>query len=686
MKKFIAKLMCISSILSLTSCGLNIVEDSSSSSISNSPISSVNSTSNKIESTSPVEKIELVAPKLLINEETGVVSWDKVNGAECYNYIINDGEVKTTDGTTLKLEDKSTVSVQAVAKNEYSKWSNAATFYDTSDVVLEGTGKNHYIYFHDTTYTKVVVKDGGKVNRPNDPSKVNHTFDNWYSDPFYKTLFDFNKPIHESTVIYAHYTPSDLINNVVYWVKANTYITSSIQSSYTSESGWKYIPLKLVEGTSVKEFTTVVTVSGATSELPGQFIIMDGLDDNPGRTYYKNGTSDFTISEDGTYRITFSVETLYNVNLNAKIEKISAPKNYQNNYGIELETPTVDVNSENNMAFFSQVNNADSYEVIINNRTSTITKTNHITLNKGEHITVRAIKDNSIYSNWSIPKANINYSYAEKEEEKTHAYVYFYDSNTNAEKVLINTYVNAITVSKQGYTFDGWYLDLNTTKKATFPYLVTENVVFYPKWIGNSDELTKEYYELVDSTGNKKAGLVLNLDNYDFYEYEAKGVYLAFGEQYYVRSLTENKEWGPYTVDESISYNIYFSEDNIWDANTDNASNIYFAKTIRTIYFTNNKHWTDTIYVYCWSSSTNQHYASWPGTEMTYYETNTYGEDIYKFDVDVTKYDMIIFSHGTNKVVVTQTVDISLSSHTNSGFYVTDKNSAGKYEIGTYSK
>ena len=685
MKKFIKKLICISSLLSLTSCGLNIVEDSSSSS-KNSPISSVNSTSNKIESTSPVEKIELVAPKLLINEETGVVTWDKVNGAECYNYVINDGEVKTTDGTTLKLEDKSTVSVQAVAKNEYSKWSNAATFYDTSDVVLEGTGKNHYVYFHDTTYTKAVVKDGGKVSRPNDPSKVNHTFDNWYSDPFYQTLFDFNKPIHESTVIYAHYTPSDLINNVVYWVKANTYITSSIQSSYTSESGWKFIPLSLVENSSIKEFSTIVTVNGATAALPGQFIIMDGLDDNAGRTYYKNGSSDFTIGEDGTYRITFSVETLYGVNSNAKIEKITVPVNYQNNYGIELETPTVDVNSENNMAFFSQVNNADSYEVIINNRTSTITKTNHITLNKGEHITVRAIKDNSIYSNWSIPKANINYSYAEKEEEKTHAYVYFYDSNTNAEKVLINTYVNAITVSKQGYTFDGWYLDLNTTKKATFPYLVTENVVFYPKWIGNSDELTKEYYELVDSTGNKKAGLVLNLDNYDFYEYEAKGVYLAFGEQYYVRSLTENKEWGPYTVDESISYNIYFSEDNIWDANTDNASNIYFAKTIRTIYFTNNKHWTDTIYVYCWSSSTNQHYASWPGTEMTYYETNSYGEKIYTYDVDVTKYDMIIFSHGSNGTIVTQTVDISLNTYTNNGFYVTEKNSAGKYEIGTYSR
>ena len=47
---------------------------------------------------------------------------------------------------------------------------------------------------------------------------------------------------------------------------------------------------------------------------------------------------------------------------------------------------------------------------------------------------------------------------------------------------------------------------------------------------------------------------------------------------------------------------------------------------------------------------------------------------------------MIVFSHGTNKVVVTQTVDISLSSTDDNGFYVTNKNSSGKYEIASYSR
>ena len=70
---------------------------------------------------------------------------------------------------------------------------------------------------------------------------------------------------------------------------------------------------------------------------------------------------------------------------------------------------------------------------------------------------------------------------------------------------------------------------------------------------------------------------------------------------------------------------------------------------------------------------------------MTYLETNSYGQQVYTIDVDVSVYDMIIFSHGTNGNIVTQTIDISLNNNDN-GFYVTNKNSSGKYEIATYSR
>ena len=126
---------------------------------------------------------------------------------------------------------------------------------------------------------------------------------------------------------------------------------------------------------------------------------------------------------------------------------------------------------------------------------------------------------------------------------------------------------------------------------------------------------------------------------------------------------------------------MYFSEENSWDG-----SNVYIANANTRIYFSNAKHWSDTIYVYLWNSTTNDKPASWPGVEMTYLETNSYGEEIYYIDVDLSLYDSVIFSHGTNKNVVTQTIDIKLSEGSSNGYYVTNKNSQGKYEVGTYSR
>lgn len=663
----------VSLLTVLTSCNLSIGNNSSSSNITSQFINTTLST-----------------PILSLNYDNGVVTWDSIANAEYYNYVINDGEVKTTTSTTLKLEDKTNVSVQAVNNNTYSKWSNAVTYYDVSDIKLDVYNTSHLVYFFDSNIPSVTVKDGDKVNRPINPQKECYVFDNWYKDPFYQTLFDFNEPILESTIIYANYTPTELVDNTYYWIKGNENMTSSVQSSFSSESGWKFIPLNINSYGNIKEFSAVVTVHNASNTSPCKFLVMDGFDDNPGRTYWKNNNSDFEINTNGTYRITFSVETLYMLNgnqVNVKIESLSSGTlSYAKNYGIELVTPTVEVDSDNNKAIISKVDNADSYEVIINNKKPITVTTNEVILNKGEHISVRAVKDNLIYSNWSVPKANINYIYKEDNSEKTHAYVYFYESNEVAQRVELNSYVDSKKITKDGYEFKGWYLDLAKTKQATFPYLVTENTVFYPKWKETTDVLNKEYYSLTNSSGTKVAGLTWNLDNYEFYEYEAKNIYLVFGEQYYVKSLETNKSWGPYTVKESGTYNIYFSEDHVWNANTDEASNIYIGSNSKKIYFTNVKGWSDTIYAYVWNDSSNQYYKSWPGVEMTYLENNGYGQQVYVIDVDTSLYDMIIFSHGTNKVVVTQTVDISLTSTNDNGFYVTNKNSSGKYEIATYSR
>ena len=662
-----------------SSCISNsLISESNNSSSENTISSSISSS--RTESTSSSSSIikELNSPSLSI-DQNGVVTFEKIDNALYYEYIINAGEINSTFNNVIELNDKENVSVRAVNDYAYSEWSNAITFYDTSDIVLEGDGNYHKVYFHNTNYEPIDVLSNTKIDKPNDPYKEHHTFDNWYCDPFYQTVFDFNLPIMESTIIYANYIKSDLINDVYFWIKANDKMTSNIQSS---NSSWRFIPLKLKENSSIKEFEAIVNVNNASASDPCKFLVMDGFDDLDGRTYYKNNNEDFKITNNGTYKITFSVETLYLLNgneVNVKYEVINNTLSLNLPFNLELETPEVEVDIDNNRAYWNKIDKANSYEVIINNGISKIINTNSINLDKKEHISIRAIGENS-YSKWSIPKANINYIYQDKEESSTHAFVYFYDSNLDAFKVEKNTYVNSIELFKEGYEFKGWYLDLAKTKKVSFPYLVTDNVIFYPKW-EMKDILTKEYYSLIDSSNNKVCGLTWNIDNYDFYEYETPSVYLLKNETYYIINNENNNRFGPYSVDSDNEYIIYFSEEHIWDVNTDKASNIYIALQEVYFYFTNALNWSGTIYAYLWNDNSNEYYKSWPGVEMEFAKRNSYGQDIYKVNVDLNKYTHIIFSNGS-----AQTIDLSLEGcSNNSAFYTKSETENGKYKCGTYT-
>jgi F0F1-type ATP synthase beta subunit len=83
----------------------------------------------------------------------------------------------------------------------------------------------------------------------------------------------------------------ELIDNVYYWIKANDKMSASNQSSFTSNSGWRFIPLIENNNSKIKEFSAIVNVSNASINSVCQFLVMDGFDDNSGRTYYKNGNN-----------------------------------------------------------------------------------------------------------------------------------------------------------------------------------------------------------------------------------------------------------------------------------------------------------------------------------------------------------------------------------------------------------
>lgn len=665
-----------------TSSGSSSNNTSTSTSSNNTSSGSIsNSTSSGSSTEKPIAKLE--APILTINEETGIVTWDSIKDATHYNYIINDGDIQTSTTSTIALSDRSTISVQAANASAISDWSNPITYFDVNDIIVPAE-KTIHVTFHNTTLSPISLTSGKTVAKPNDPIKNNYTFDNWYADPFYKEVFDFNTPLYDSTIIYANYTPNELIDNVYFWIKGDNLMSSSIQSTTTAHD-WRFIPMHVNKGQhEFKEFMATITVSGATTAEPCNFIIMDGFDNNPGRNYWKYNGQDFSITTDGIYNIYFSVEHLHKLNgvtSNVWIElapnSASTIKNLHPDNTEKLSTPLVNINEENDIASWDKIDNADGYEVVINNRKPLYLTETNINLNKKEHITVRAISEDYISSNWSIPKANLNY--VQENNNPIYAYVYYHDSNLSSQKVSLNTPINVINnPTKEGFVFDGWYLDIALTKPVVFPYIVTKNTVFYPKWTKENYQ-TDIYYNLCDNNGNIIKGLTWNLDNYNFLEYETGRVTLQPNTNYYIKNLDSTKTWGPYTVSSIGYYKIYFSEENVWDVGSDNARNVYIAKDTITIYFSNSMYWSGTIKAYMWKDGNPV--VEWPGSDMTFHKTNSYGQDIYEVTVDLYLADYIIFNDGSS-----QTVDIPLSDVKNgTGFYANDeKDEKGHNTVSSY--
>ncbi|MBQ7040367.1 MAG: S-layer homology domain-containing protein [Clostridia bacterium] len=65
--------------------------------------------------------------------------------------------------------------------------------------------KRTVIFNVDGATTSVVIADGKKVTKPQDPVKEGYTFDGWYEDKKFEVPYDFNVEVTESIVLYAKF-------------------------------------------------------------------------------------------------------------------------------------------------------------------------------------------------------------------------------------------------------------------------------------------------------------------------------------------------------------------------------------------------------------------------------------------------------------------------------------------------
>lgn len=84
--------------------------------------------------------------------------------------------------------------------------------YDTwfESVYQPSSLATYYTVTFDTDGGTVIpsesVRSGSKATKPADPTKESYTFDGWYSEDTFTTVFDFDDPITADTTVYAKFT------------------------------------------------------------------------------------------------------------------------------------------------------------------------------------------------------------------------------------------------------------------------------------------------------------------------------------------------------------------------------------------------------------------------------------------------------------------------------------------------
>ena len=626
---------------------------------------SVKESESEIESETESESqvpTSIEAPNITISEN--VVSWQDVNNAEIYEYSINGRTPVLTSENYVALNDGENVSVRSINQTHslYSDFSKAVTYFESLNFDYEY--KKVIVYFHNSDISPMQIQAGEAIGTGPIANKTHYDFVNWYKDPYFEEIFDFSKPIYEDTIVYAKWNPKSY-RNATYWVKCNDLVLS--EDKYEMGVGkFDYIPMKLMENSNPKIFTSLVTIENSSASSPAYFLITDGLDGTGQRNYWKINNQDFAITQNGTYLITFSTETEYQVDgyiTNAKYELVTTP-NYAPNYAAN-DVVTVSVMEEGNYATWNVIPSAVGYEYVIDNGEIQYVKSNSnriVDLYDGQHISVRARYEVG-HSMWSTPAANHIYKEA---EINPYTYAYFIGSDTSSIKVLKGESITLEGInieSKDGYNFVGWYLDIALTKKASFPYILNENTSFYPKFDGVADN-TKVHYYLKNSNHETVATFTWNLEKYTYDEYESSVVNLTAEAQYYITNLDGSKKWENVYVHTNNSYRIYFSEDYLWGVGTDKVRHFYISCLSIDLYFSAPQDWMNVNY-YAWGDSGFK--KAWPGEAAEYVKTNSYGQKQYKVNLNVEIYNNIIFNNGQGK----QTCDIPLDGvGNNTGFYI----------------
>lgn len=168
----------------------------------------------------------------------------------------------------------------------------------------------------------VVVKEGKKVSKPEDPKKDNYTFNGWYTDSKLKTAYDFEKTVSDNITLYAKWQAKVTGGGGVY-IPPSGGTPSSYTVTFNSKGGSAVDSVTVTSGATIsapaeptkemKVFTGWYTDSACTNlfdfttPITGSITLYAGWEDDHAAM---NGQkiSDLTIFKEALVATTFDIQ------------------------------------------------------------------------------------------------------------------------------------------------------------------------------------------------------------------------------------------------------------------------------------------------------------------------------------------------------------------------------------------
>ncbi|MBH5319632.1 InlB B-repeat-containing protein [Paenibacillus sp. GSMTC-2017] len=331
------------------------------------------------------------------------------------------------------------------------------------------------------------IEYGSLPTKPADPSRTGYTFENWYTDSSFTTLYNFAAPISADTTIYAKWTPinytisfnvdggSTIADVTAHYDTAITAPVAPTKDHYTlegwyKESGlstkWNFETDKVLGNTTlfakwkVNQYDVNFDVNGGNS-ITAQHIEYGSLPTkpaDPSRTGYtfENWYADSSFT------------TLFNfaapISGNTTIYANWTPNSHTISFNADGGTAVADVNANYDTTIAAPVPPTKDHHTL-----EGWYKESGLTT-KWNFATDKIVGDTTLFAKWTINQYDVNFD-VNGGSSITEQHI---DHGSLASKPT--------DPSRTGYTFENWYTDSSFTTLYNFAAPISADTTIYAKW------------------------------------------------------------------------------------------------------------------------------------------------------------------------------------------------------------